>query len=216
MESHLVQYGYIFIFLGSILEGDATLLTASFLAHRKHFHLPAVIAVASAATILFNQLVYFLARSRGRAFLERKVGQHHRYCRVRDWIQRRSVLLLLFSRYIFGFRLAIPAACGMSGMSPLVFAATNAAGAALWAIPLGIAGYLLGEFVSIFWSELREYDWHIAVAALAILWTTLAVRDPELRRVHGLFLHTRAFALRSLARVRHRQARGGAEEAASL
>jgi membrane protein DedA with SNARE-associated domain len=205
MEDHLRQFGYVFIFLGSILEGDATLLAASFLAHRRHFHLPTVIAVAGAATILFNQMVYFLARNRGRAFLERKVGQHHRYCRVRDWVQRRSVVLLLFSRYIFGFRLAIPAACGMSGMSPVRFAVTNALGAALWAVPLGIAGYLMGEFLAIFWSELRQYDWHIAVAALAILWTTLAIRDPELRRVHALFLHTRAFALQSVSRIRHRR-----------
>jgi membrane protein DedA with SNARE-associated domain len=211
MEDLLRQYGYIFIFLGSILEGDATLVAASFLAQRNHFELPAVIAIAGSATVLFNQLVYLLARSRGRAFLERKVGQHHRYCRVRDWIQRRSVLLLLLSRYIFGFRMAIPAACGMSGMSPMLFAVTNVLGAALWAIPLGVAGYLLGEFVSTFWSELRQYDWHIAVAALAILWTFLAVRDPELRRVHALFLHTRAFALWSISRIRHRR---GTEQSA--
>lgn len=208
MTEHLAQYGYLFVFLGSILEGDATLLAASFLAHRKHFNLAAVIAIAASATILFNQLVYLLARSRGREFLDRKVGQHPRYCRMRDWVQRRSVLLLLFSRYIFGFRLAIPAACGMSGMNPLVFAATNIAGAALWAVPLGMLGYVIGEFLGIFWSELKKYDWHIAVAGLAILWTLLAIKDPELRRVHSLLLHTRAFALGSFARIRHRLSRG--------
>jgi membrane protein DedA with SNARE-associated domain len=213
MEDYLGQYGYVFVFLGSILEGDATLVAASFLANRRHFSLPAVIAVAAFATILFNQGVYFLARRRGRAFLERKIGQHHRYCRMRDWIQRRSVILLLFSRYIYGLRLAIPAACGMSGMRPLPFTVMNTAGAALWAVPLGIAGYALGEFLRAFWSELRRYDWHIAVALLAVVWTVLAVTDPELRKVHALVLHTRAFALNSLARIRHKVARAGTRQA---
>ena len=204
MEEYLQQYGYVFVFAGSILEGDATLLAASFLAQRRHFNIFAVVAIAGTATILFNQLIYSLARSRGRAFMERKIASHQRYGRICEWVQRRSVGLLLVSRYIFGFRMAIPAACGMSGMTPVTFFVANVAGAVIWVVPVALLGYVVGEFLDLFWYQLRRYEWHIAVALLATIWTILAVKDPELHRVGALLTHTRAFALASLSRVRRR------------
>jgi membrane protein DedA with SNARE-associated domain len=206
IEEYLQQHGYVFIFAGSILEGDATLLAASFLAQRQHFFLPWVIAVASAATILFNQLIYALARNRGRRYLESKMASHKRYGRICEWVQSKSIGLLLVSRYIFGFRMAIPAACAMSGMRPMTFFVANVAGAIIWAVPVALIGFMVGEFLDVFWHELRRYEWHIAVALLAVIWTLLAIKDPELHRVGSLIMHTRAFALSSMARVRRRLA----------
>src|SRR5688572_21195622 len=108
--------GYVLVFFGSLLEGDATLLTAAFLAHQRHFNLLGVMAVAALASTLANEAVYYLARTRSRKYFERKVASHPKYDRVQSWIHKRSVVLLLLSRYLYGFRMAVPAACGMTGM----------------------------------------------------------------------------------------------------
>ena len=50
MDELLLSYGYIVVFFGSIFEGDATLLGASFLAHRHVLSLAAVIATATIAS----------------------------------------------------------------------------------------------------------------------------------------------------------------------
>jgi membrane protein DedA with SNARE-associated domain len=194
---------YVLVFLGSILEGDATLLTAAFLAHQGHLNFAGVLAVAALTTTLVNELVYRLARTRSRNYFEKKVASHPKYGRVQQWIQKRSVLLLLCSRYIFGFRLAIPAACGMTGMRPTVFSTLNAIGAALWVVPLGYIGYAFGSVLDRFWAGFRMYEWHVAVVALAVGWLLLVRYDPELRMVSTLFFRTRSFALQESARLRH-------------
>jgi membrane protein DedA with SNARE-associated domain len=193
---------YLLVFLGSIVEGDATLLTAAFLAHQGHLSFPGVLAIAALASTMTNEVAYHLARTRSRRYFERKVASHPKYARVQEWMRKRSVFLLLISRYLFGFRMAIPAACGMTGMSPVKFTTLNLIGAALWVIPLGYVGYAFGYLLERFWAGLRAYEWHIAVVALAVGWLLLVRYDPELRMVAALVFRTRGFALREFARLR--------------
>jgi membrane protein DedA with SNARE-associated domain len=201
-EHLLLQYGYLVIFLGSIVEGDATLLTAAFLAHRNYFHLAYVMLTAGIATTAWNEVLFHGARRAGKPFLERHSARHKRYRGVQEWVRRRSVLLLLFSRYIFGFRMAIPIACGAVGMRPAIFMAVNAAGAILWTVPVALAGFAFGHVLAAFWQNIRHYEWHIATALLVLLTAFLAWFDPELRKVGDYFHNWRRAAVRSEVRVR--------------
>jgi membrane protein DedA with SNARE-associated domain len=199
----MMDYGYVLVFFGSLVEGDATLMTAAFLSHQGHLSFYGVLGTAALASTLLNETVYHLSRTRSRRYFEGKIAKHPKYGRVQDWIRSRSVILLLFSRYIFGFRMAIPAACGITGMRPSVFSSLNAAGAALWVIPLGYAGYAFGAVIQRFWHGVHAYEWHLALAALAIGWTVLVRYDPELHMVSSLLLRTRHFALAESSRLRH-------------
>ena len=129
----VLHYGYVVIFAAAAVEGDATLLTATFLAHRGYFHLDVVMVVAGAATVTINQVYFWLARRHGQKHLD-AMRHHPVYGRVLDWVVRYNSQLVLGSRFIYGFRIAIPAACGASGMSPLRFTVFDLAGAALWSV----------------------------------------------------------------------------------
>ena len=48
MEALLARYGYLILFPGIVVEGEAFLLAGSFMAHRGVLDLPLVIAVAVA------------------------------------------------------------------------------------------------------------------------------------------------------------------------
>jgi membrane protein DedA with SNARE-associated domain len=204
MTELILSYGYVIVFFGSILEGDATVLAASFLAHRHLMSFLGVLATAGVATTLWNELVFYFSRKNGKTFLDRRVARHPGYDRVQRWVQRRSVLLLLFSRYIFGFRLAIPVACGATGMRAARFTVVNAAGAALWVIPVGCVGFFLGNVFERFGRGMRQWEWHIACALLVLLTAFLAWKDPELRRVSLALTHIRRFTVLSTHRIRHR------------
>ncbi len=65
MIEHLLQYGYLFVFVGVVFEGDATLIAAAILAHRGHFSLALVLAVAVLASFLTDEFFYLLAKKRG-------------------------------------------------------------------------------------------------------------------------------------------------------
>ncbi|HET8547300.1 MAG TPA: DedA family protein [Bryobacteraceae bacterium] len=202
IESLTGVRGYVLIFLGSILEGDATLLTAAFLAHRQHFSLSAVMATAGLASTLANEVYFLLARRGGKAFLDQKVAHHPRYAKVGNLVRRRAVVLLLVSRYLIGFRLAIPVACGAFGMPRVRYTVVNVAGAILWAVPLALVGYAFGNVLETFWTDVRRYEWQVAGILITTAVAILVWRDPELHGLASALLHTHAFTLRSAARVR--------------
>jgi len=206
MGELLSSYGYLVVFLGSIFEGDATLLAASFLAHRHVLSLAAVIVTATIASTAWNELIFYFSRKGGRSFLDKRVARHPAYERVHRWVRRRSVVLLLFSRYLFGFRLAIPVACGATGMRAPTFTAVNVAGAVIWAIPIGLIGFFLGNAVETFWHNVRQWEWQIVCVVLVLLTGLLAWKDPELCRVSLAFRHIGRFTVLSTHRLRHRLA----------
>jgi membrane protein DedA with SNARE-associated domain len=192
VSEHLIAYGYAVVVLGVLLEGDATLATAGFLAHRGYFSLWGVIVASIVATSIGNHLYYQIARRTGRNAFARKAEEGGRYARVRRLVERRGTLMLLFSRYVFGFRIAIPALCGAAGMTPLRFTVVNLAGAVVWSVSVALFGYFFGTGLEFALEDPEQYERYIAVALaigvfLLLLWfrrrdfqeEVTAVRHPE-------------------------------------
>jgi phosphatidylglycerol lysyltransferase len=167
MEILLIKYGYVLLFLGVMVEGEAFLLAASFLAHRGTLNLPVVILVAIAANCAADQAYYLVARTRGRAWLEKRFGQHPRYRQAVAWMTRYANWLLLLSRYAFGFRIIIPAACGALGMPVVRFSLINIVAGIIWAIPVAFLGYYLGHAAGVLLSGAHHYQ-SLIVAALLV------------------------------------------------
>ena len=67
MELLLLKYGYLLLFAGVIVEGEAVLIAGSFLASQGYFNVATVALVALAANTLSAQFYYIAARVRGRA-----------------------------------------------------------------------------------------------------------------------------------------------------
>jgi membrane protein DedA with SNARE-associated domain len=166
MPEMLLRYAYVALFVGSAVEGDATLVTAGFLARRGYLHLWLVIPVAAAATMLANEFYYRVARFHGEAAFQQKADQDPRLARVRKWIQSRGALLLFLSRFMWGFRIAIPLACGAVAMRRARFSVINAAGAIVWAVPVSLAGFFLGHELEQWLTDIRRYEWIIAALLL--------------------------------------------------
>jgi lysylphosphatidylglycerol synthetase-like protein (DUF2156 family) len=128
-----------------------------------------VIAVAMIATMLGDQVYFQAARARGRAWLERRRGERARYSSIIEKTKRRGVWLLMASRWMFGLRIVIPAACGAVGMRPLVFTLVDFVAVLIWAVALGTVGYRGGAAIE---GHLREYRqvgmWGVLAVALAL------------------------------------------------
>jgi phosphatidylglycerol lysyltransferase len=188
MESLLLKYGYALLFLGVAFEGEAVLLAGALLAQRGFFRLPVVIAVAVAANSLIDQVYFQLARLRGRAWLERRFGRHPRYQQLIGLVGRRGGGLLLASRFAYGLRIAIPAACGALGMGVLAFTALDLAAGVLWAVPMAALGFFAGGALGPLLEGVRHYEEGIALllvvtvaALLGLRHVRRAVRWRELR-----------------------------------
>jgi phosphatidylglycerol lysyltransferase len=176
MESLLLKYGYALLFLGVAFEGEAVLLAAALLAQRGFLRLPVVIAVAVAANALADQVYFQLARLRGRAWLDRRFGQHPRYRQLIGLVGRRGGLLLLASRFAYGFRVAIPAACGALGMGVVAFTLLDLLAGLLWALPMAALGFFAGGALGPLLEGVRRYEEAIALLLVASVAAFLGIR----------------------------------------
>lgn len=171
MESILtdlvIRYGYLMVAVGVMFEGDATLATASFLAHRGYLSLPIVMWVAGGASIVINQAYYWVGRKQGMKRLEH-AGTRPFVHTVKTWARKRSVWLILTSRFVFGFRIAISIACGAVGVSVLTYLLTDLVGAVIWSLSIGLFGYAIGHMAQLLVANLKEYEWTV-VAILIVL-----------------------------------------------
>jgi lysylphosphatidylglycerol synthetase-like protein (DUF2156 family) len=180
VETLLLRYGYALLFLGVAVEGEAFLVAAALLVHRGYFQLPIVMAVAVAGNTVADLLYYFAARARGKEWLEKRYGATPHYQRVVLAMQRHGRWLLLGSRFAFGFRILIPAACGALGMPLGAFAPLVVLAGALWAVPTALAAYYAGSAVGTLLAELRHYE--VLIAAVLVLVPAGYVGVRRLRR----------------------------------
>jgi lysylphosphatidylglycerol synthetase-like protein (DUF2156 family)/membrane protein DedA with SNARE-associated domain len=176
MESLLLKYGYVLLFAGIALEGEAVLLAAALLAQRGLFRLPVVVAVAVAANSLADQVYFQLARLRGREWLEKRFGQHPRYRQLIGLVGRRGGLLLLASRFAYGLRIAIPAACGALGMRVLRFTLLDLAAGLVWALPMAALGFYAGGALGPLLDGVRRYEEAVALLLVVALAALLGLR----------------------------------------
>lgn len=177
MEALLVKYGYVLLLAGVAVEGELFLLAASYMARQGlAFKLPLVILVALIANCGASQVYYQLARSRGRAWLQGRFGDNRRYRKVVELMARHGSWVLFGSRYAFGFRIIIPAACGALDMPPLRFSIINIFAGVIWALPVSAVGYYLGSVGEALLLSSRKYQLWIVVSLLAAAAAVLLVR----------------------------------------
>jgi phosphatidylglycerol lysyltransferase len=166
IHSWLIHYGYVLLFFGVAVEADAFLIAGAFLAHRGYFDIRAVVGIAILATSVANQGWFWLARRRGREFLQRRLQTDRRLRRVHSWLERRGAILIPASRFLYGFRVAIPVAYGASGSAPLTFTILDAASAVVWGFVVGFAGYAFGDTMEFIVADVQRYESAILAAVL--------------------------------------------------
>lgn len=169
MQYLLLHFGYAFLVLGLILEGDATLVAAMILASAgaEYFSMRWVVGIALGVTIGGNELIYEIgALGRMRGLL---ANSKHRQ-RVSRWLHhsRSGFSSLLFSRFMWGFRLMIPFAAGMLHIKRRRFSVANAIGGAIWVTVLAYFGVGIEQLFELLHNDLQLYQSHIAVALFLV------------------------------------------------
>jgi lysylphosphatidylglycerol synthetase-like protein (DUF2156 family)/membrane protein DedA with SNARE-associated domain len=186
VELLLLKYGYLLLFAGVIVEGEAVLIAGSFLASRGYFNIGTVALVALAANTLSAQFYYTAARVRGRRWFEGRFPEKSSYRRIINWVRTRDNWLLLISRFLFGFRIVIPAACGAFGMPAARFTVINIVAGLIWVIPTALAGYYFGERVTTFIRGARQVTTNAAL--LGVLFSiSLFLAWRHIRRFRSIF-----------------------------
>ena len=185
MEALIAAYGYLFIFVGTFLEGETILIIAGFLSHRGYIHLPYVIAAALAGSFFGDQLYFFIGRYRGKKILEKHPVWNQRVDRFMVKFNKYNMLVVVSFRFLYGFRTIAPFAIGLSGISGLRFFILNLFSAAIWAISFGCAGYIFGYTLERIINDVKQFELIIisGIIAVAISITLIkSLRQNRLKR----------------------------------
>lgn len=181
----LIQsYGYAAVGMGAFLEGESVLLLAGAAAARGHLSLPAVIAVAAAASFVGDQLFFQVGRRHGSALLARFPALAPGAARASTLLERHHVALILAVRFLYGLRIAGPIAIGMSRVPWPRFLVLNFIGAAAWAVLIAGLGWGGGHALGRLMQGVDADElWGLAALALALVAWRMARRG--VRRAIG-------------------------------
>jgi membrane protein DedA with SNARE-associated domain len=168
---NLVEYGYITLFLASLIErlGIPVFTTpivvgAGLLAASGKLSLVLVIAITVIATLIGDWVWFELGRRRGQKVvgLLCRISLSRETCieRTKVFSKKHSDYSLLYTKFVPGVSHISPPLAGMSGMSLGRFTSFNLAGTFMWASALAISG----------WLSMRPLEWaRIATIALTTL-----------------------------------------------
>ena len=157
LRSAVAHYGYWAVAVALLMEnagvpvpGETILLTASFLAYSEHeLKLGWVIAVATIAAAVGDNLGYWIGLRGGRPLLER----YQRTLRVpaatlarsEALFERYGAVTILFARFIFGMRIIAGPLAGALRMPWRKFSVCNFLGALAWASVISGLAYGFGS-----------------------------------------------------------------------
>ncbi|MBY0538205.1 DedA family protein [Patescibacteria group bacterium] len=167
---HLVEtYGYLAVFLGSLFEGDALLLVASFLAYLGKLDLPIVMLAAFFGTWLSDVIWFMLGRYSHNTWLARSEFLNSLSNRSADIVGKRPRLMAVSMRFMYGLRMVIPFSLGKTPMSTSSFLVYNAIGVWIWVFVFTALGYFFATIAETMFGRMK----HLEIILPIIIVTTL-------------------------------------------
>ena len=180
----MLTYGYPILFVGVMLESEAFLILAAYLAHRGYFSLPLVIAVAALSSFVITQFYFYLGHRYGATFVAKRPRWQQRVSRVGLLVHRYGAGLLLCYRALYGLRGVIPAVLGLTDYKRFQFLILNAVGALLWAVVVALAGNRLARIGEQVFEKLRSHELGVVIILLSVglVWGIYQLyRQPKLK-----------------------------------
>jgi membrane protein DedA with SNARE-associated domain len=175
---------YLVLLIWTFLEGETIVIIAGMAARSGHLVLPLVILCSFTGSILSDQLMFFLGRFKGAAFIAKRPAWQIRAQKVYRLLEQYQTGLILGFRFMYGVRNITPFAIGMSEVPTRRFIGLNVVGAALWAVSFSWGGYLFGAAMESF-VEKRYHAWlllGLLVTACLIWIIRVIIRRRTLKR----------------------------------
>jgi membrane protein DedA with SNARE-associated domain len=205
LRDYLEIHGYLVLFIGTFLEGEAILIMAGFLAFQGYLQIPGVILTAFVGSFLGDQFYFYLGRLKGRSLLKRFHAIAHKFRQALKLIEKYGVLVAFISRFTYGFRIVLPIILGITKLSPRTFLFINLASALTWAIVFSLAGFLFGKSASLFLDDVGKYEHYLVIALMGLImaaWLFHFYHAWKLKKPARMRLaRMRAFHLRTVGRV---------------
>lgn len=158
------------ILIGVVIPGEVTMAAGALFAARGQLSLTGVIVLGALAAIVGESVGYWLGRRYGRSLMRRLPLLNRfedRLEGVEELFERHGGKAVAVGRFAAGAGVFIPFVAGMGGMRYTRFLLFDVPSIALWAVGVGLLGYLLGQNIELLDRILRNFGW--AMLGLAVV-----------------------------------------------
>jgi len=162
----LQHYGYAAIFFAGLFEGETILLLGAYAVHQGYLQMPLVVACGAAAAFLSDQFYFFLGRRRGPMIAEKYPRIQQRLDKVRGFVDRHPVAIVMGMRFAWGLRVVLPIALGMGRMRAALYVPLSALASVLWALVVSFFGVAVSQLAHRVIGNLRHHEHVIVITAL--------------------------------------------------
>jgi membrane protein DedA with SNARE-associated domain len=146
-ELLLHKFGYLAVFVGTFLEGEAILVMAGFFAERGYLDIWVVGVAAACGAYAGHVFWFWLGRRYGVKMLDRfpKMKQH--FGRGIRMFERYGAMAIVITQWLYGLRITCAVIIGISRISVLKFLFYEAVSVIAWAATITALGYFFGAAV---------------------------------------------------------------------
>lgn len=174
IETIIVRYGVIAVFLGAGIEGETVVVLGGLLAHRGLIDPVAAAIAASAGSFVADQFFFLTGRHFRQAGWMQRLLVRPAFARAMQRFESHPTIFVLSFRFIYGLRTVSPAAVGTSNLSARRFVVLNLIAAGIWGTLFTSLGYVFGNAVEALFGRLRSVE-HVAFVGIGLVLAGFAV-----------------------------------------
>ncbi|MCX7102892.1 MAG: DedA family protein [Methylobacter sp.] len=158
----LKEYGYIILFLWSIIEGEMGLIMSGIMSHTGDMEYFMSIFVAGLGGFTGDQIYFYLGRF-NKNLIQRKLHKQRRKFAIAHLLLKKYGWPIIFvQRYMYGLRTVIPMSIGITKYSARKFAFINLISAWIWATITITPAYIYGAEILVFLAYAKQH-WYFAL-----------------------------------------------------
>lgn len=146
-DIYVADWGYLILFVWSILEGELGLIFAGIASHTGHMNVFLAIFVAGLGGFVGDQIYFYIGRF-NKPYIQRKFKtQRRKLALAHLLLQKYGWPIIFIQRYMYGMRTIIPISIGLTRYSALKFAIINLISAWIWAAITILLAWFFGEYI---------------------------------------------------------------------
>lgn len=184
---YFIEYRYLVIFFGTVIEGEVVLIAGGFLVYEGHLNFLAMVLIATLAAMIGDNFFYWLGRNHSmgikRLWAARLLNfiVEHRLFNGKEIVRRHGGKSVFLIRFLYGLRFAGAMTAGYLGMRFRRFCLFNLIGSFTWAILISGIGYVFAQSLDAVARgvKLAEVGFLLVIASLLAIYILNSLRKKK-------------------------------------
>lgn len=156
------EYGYIILFIWSMLEGESGLIMAGLLSHTGDMNLFVAIFVAGLGGFAGDQVYFYIGRFNKKYVYKKLKGQRRKLALAHLLLKKYGWPIIFVQRYMYGLRTVIPISIGLTRYDAKTFALINLLSAWCWGALTIVPAWYFGQEILIVIQWAKQH-WYFAI-----------------------------------------------------